>query len=522
MNRIMKIINQKFILIICFFVLFGGVLLISEKYSQSFHFVDEDDHLVFASFINKDYKLYTDLSTNHQPLVYFLSSLTQKAVKPTTLFTLIKSGREAVFLYSFIASLFLFFYFGPIFLLFSLFFELTKFFIFGNLLLSESLVVYPLVFILGESFRTVFFKKPPKSWQGFIFGLCNFLIFFNLLPLIPGILAFDIIFLLKTKKLKSFLVGLILPTILLFLFVNPLDYFRETIVYNVKYVVPVLAPVKGIRDMVIIFLFPFLSFINGRQSIMNQFIQFFTIILLINFILLIYKKKIKKILWWVLFFLLILSFNNRNLVPGEMFYTGFHLLPWYAAFIFFNLLTLKINFSEIKSKIKYILIFLLILGGGILFSSRYMPYLVAIDKNYEHNINFYPYYVIGKAINAVADSKDSLAVLPDESLIYWLAGTKLATRQVIYHSWEYQAPLLKEQMDKVFTVDPPDFIYINYERVKNAGYVNLINEVLAKEYWQANIQGIAQKLYLKKSKIKAINENQWQEWTKLSFDKINL
>jgi len=105
-----------------FFTIFLLSFFISVKFSQSFHFVDEDDHLVFAHFMNKGYKLYDDLSSNHQPLVYFFSSLGQKIIQPKTLFSLITGGRLLVFAYGFLWSLFLLFQFGPIILVFILFY----------------------------------------------------------------------------------------------------------------------------------------------------------------------------------------------------------------------------------------------------------------------------------------------------------------------------------------------------------------------------------------------------------------
>ena len=72
----------------------------------------------FAHFMNKGYKLYRDLSSNHQPIAYFLSSITQKLLKPDSLFLLIKRNREAVFFHSFAWSLFLFFQFERTYYLF--------------------------------------------------------------------------------------------------------------------------------------------------------------------------------------------------------------------------------------------------------------------------------------------------------------------------------------------------------------------------------------------------------------------
>lgn len=515
-----RTIGFKALTLFCFFCLFLFSLFLSEKFSQSFHFVDEDDHLVFAHFMNQKYKLYKDLSSNHQPLVYILSSLTQKITKPNTLFLLIRRGREAVFLYAFVLSLFLFSQFGLIFLIFALFFELTKFFLFGNLLLAESLAIYPLLYIIGMSFQITFTDYKPKKWQSFVFGLANFLIVFNLLPLIPSLLFFNLLYLIKTKHYKPLFAGFLLPTFILFLFISPLDWFRETVFYNFKYVVSELSPVKNKLDYLRFFIFPFLFFFQ-QQSAFNQFIRLFSVLLILNFALLFVFNKRKKTLGGLLFLLLILTLNNRVLKPEDAYYyRGFHLLPWYGGFIFFSLLTVKLIVQEIKKAVRSLPLLVLIGGGICAFLNPQMPYFIQIDKDREHNVNFLPYFLTGKAIKSISQPTDRLAVIPNESLLHWQAGLKPATRQIVYYEWEYWVPLLRQQMDEVFTNNPPEFIYADFQRIGQASYLPLLNSTLEKNYWQATKKGIPQNLFIKKEKIKKISDEQWKKWEKLSFDKI--
>ena len=138
----------KYFFLFSLMIIFLVSLLLTEKFSQSWHFVDEDDHLVSGYYMNKGVSLYKGLSSIHQPVVYIVSSLAQKIAKPQTIYHLLKTGREAVFIYALIWSIFLAIRYRWPFIFFSVFFELTKYFILGNLLLAESLVVYPLIFIL--------------------------------------------------------------------------------------------------------------------------------------------------------------------------------------------------------------------------------------------------------------------------------------------------------------------------------------------------------------------------------------
>lgn len=520
------------------FILFIGLFLFSffltEKFSQSFHFVDEEDHIVLAHFMNKGYKLYDDLSSNHQPLVYFFSSFTQKFFKPDNLFLLIKRTREAVFLYSFSWSLVLFFVFGPVFLLFSLFFELTKFFLFGNLLLMESLAVYPLLFILGQTFRVVFYAFKPKKWQSLIFGLANFLVVFNLLPLIPSLIILNLIYFIKTKELKRALVGFIVPTFVLFLFISPLDWFRETVFYNFKYVVPVLSSIKNKTDYFILFLFPIISFFKSEVSVLSSFIKFFSILLIGCFIIYFFNNKGKKIsqkknyLFYFLILVSVLLLNNRVLTVGKMYYEGFHLLPWYGALIFFDLLMVELIFKKIKGIGKFLSVLILGVSGICLLLNSNMPYRQKIDKNREHNINYYPYYLMGIASKAIASPGDRLAVFPHESLIYWQSGLKPASRQIVYYDWSYGVPVIKKEMDQVFIKDPPEFLYYNFPQVGPSRYSPLMEKAMAENYSQVmrfqeeegKMIKVEQNLYIKKEKVKEISQNQWLEWEKLGFFRI--
>lgn len=520
MNRPLTF-KLKIVIWLSFFGLFLLSLFITEKYSQSFHFVDEDEHFVVGSYLNQGYRLYTDLSANHQPLTYITSALTQKVLQPKTLFTLFKAGREAILLWSILGGVWLILQYGAIALPFILFFELTKVFLFGNLFLSESLVIYPLVAIVGECYRLIFTSYQPKKWQIVSFGLANFLAIFNLLPLIVALLFLDLIYIIKIKQKRLFIFSLIVPIGLLFVFINPLDYFRETIYYNWKYTLPFLSPQTENFKFLRFLIFPFLSFFVSKNSILNQWIILFSLVFISNLFVLIINNKNRFLIWHLTFYLLITLINNRNLVPGEMFYSGFHLLPWYAVFILFNLLNLQLIFNN-KLKFKYLSLVILSVGSIYLMISPHMPYFEKIDKLKEHNTNFLSYYLIEKGIKILAKEGDRIMVLPDETLVYWNSGVRPATKQIIYHSWEYGVPLLKTEMDKVLANNPPEFIYANFDRIGRADYRPVIVPILKTKYWQVTVNGVAQNIHIRRTKIKSISEDQWQEWTKLSFDRINL
>lgn len=502
-------------------VIFILALLLTEKYSQSFHFVDEDEHFVVGSFMIQGYHLYSNLSANHQPLTYLSSALAQWIFQPKTLFTLFKTGRETIFIWGLLGGAWLTLQYGFIALPFILFYECTKYFLFGNLFLSESLVIYPLVYLLGECYKITFYSYSPKNWQVIGFALATFFISFNLLPMLPVLLLLGLIYLIKIKQKKLLILSLIIPTVLLFFLISPLDYFRETVYYNWKYTLPYLSPIGNKYYLLKLLIFPLLSFFASKNSILNQWIILFTIIFIINLLIYLINNRVRYLIGYLLFYLLIVLTNNRNLVPGEMFYSGFHLLPWYAAFIFFNLLNIKLIFKK-NIKFKFLPVLILVTGSLYLMISSHMPYFESVNKLNEHNTNFLPYYLIEQGLKTLVKEGDRLMVLPDETIVYWNSGVKPATNQLIYHNWEYEIPLLRMEMNKVLATDSPEFIYANFDRIGTAGYLSLIIPLLKTQYWQVNVNGAAQNLHIKRTKIKTISEEQWKEWEKLSFDRIKL
>lgn len=513
----------KIIKLILFFLLFILVFSISEKYSQSFHFVDEDDGLVIGSFINKGYRLYTDISTNHQPLVYFTSSMALKIFQPANLYRLMQMARRAMFLYGFFFSLLLLYEFGLPFLTFSVFFESTKFFILGNELLAENLAVYPLIYLIGIIFKIYFKSYKLKKWEKYFFGLGNFLVLFNVLTLVPSLIILDILYLIKIRKFKKPVLGFIIPAAILGLYISPIKYFKETILYNLQSAVPLFingAPIKTTYEHYKLLVIPLLSFVEADQTIFNIFIQFFSVVLVINFLIILFRNK-KMLIFWVFLFLTITLTNTRNYRSGQMFYNGFHLLPWYAAFIFFNLLSLKQLLLGLNPKLKTLILTVFIVGSGFLLFSKDMPYFVKINKQYEHNVSFLPNYLRGEAIKAISQKDDRLAVIPNESLIYWQSGLKLASRQLAYYTWQYEVPELKKEFDDIFQNAPPEFIYAEL-KLAGQNYLPLLQTVLSQRYVRATKNNLAENIFIRKDKISKITDQQWEEWEKLSFDKITL
>lgn len=430
----------------------------------SFHFVDEEDHIVTADFMNQGLKLYKDLSVNHQPLVYLGSQALQKITKPNSIYLLIKTHRLAMWAYGAIWSVILVSRFGLAGLVFSLFFEGLKFYGFGNLWLMESMVIYPTVYLFGRMIKAWLINKWPGKWESVWLGVCSFLIVFNLVPLWPWLAVVWLVLLIKNRQgFGRQLVGLVIPTIMLFILVSPTDWFRETIYYNLVYAMPQLSVIKTVQDWLKIIGFPFLAFVSKNSYQAKVMVYFFTGLLATSLI----KKK-----YWllVLVYLLLILANLRVPAAEKVFYEGFHLLPWTGL--------LLISFSVLVSRVRNRLVILALTVWGLgLFLNKNMPLFWQTESWQEYHINYSVFDDMNFAVKVLAQPGDRMAVLTSESLVYWQAGVRPATRQVVYYSWEHDVPRLKEEYEQAFYGDePPEFIYGSHEveLVKNK-YVAVLN-----------------------------------------------
>lgn len=429
----------------------GLVLLASFRLANqralSFHFVDEEDHIVTADFMNQGLKLYKDLSVNHQPLVYLGSQAIQKIAQPNSIYLLVKSHRIAMFVYGALWSVILVWRFGLTGLVFSLFFEGLKHYGFGNLWLMESMAVYPAVYLLGSVMEGFLVKKWARKWESIFLGLCSFLVVFNLVPLWPWLLVTWLVMLVKNKGQFLWMsLGVAVPTVVLFLLISPIDWFRETIQYNVVYAMPQLSVVNSVADWLKIIFFPLTAFlVKGSYQavvVMGLFLG-----LVISGLL---KKKYG--LLGLVYLLLILA-NLRSPNVSEVFYGGFHLLPWMGMLLMGSLLML----SGVKSKL--VLLVFGILGLGLLVSKN-MPYFWQTDSLYEYQVNYARFNGLNAKVKDLMTPGDRMAVLTSESLIYWQTGVEPATRQVVYYAWEHDVPRLKQEYEEVFYgKNPPEFIY---------------------------------------------------------------
>ena len=101
-------------------------------------------------FITKGKLLYRDIFFNHQPLMAYISALIQSFTQPRNIYELLLRHRQFMIIWNFFWAVVLLFQFGSAGMLFSLQYELTKFYIFGDRFLAEGLIVYHFCIVTGK------------------------------------------------------------------------------------------------------------------------------------------------------------------------------------------------------------------------------------------------------------------------------------------------------------------------------------------------------------------------------------
>jgi hypothetical protein len=408
--------------------------------------------------MDRGFAVYKDLSSNHQPLPYLFSYATQKISQPENIYMLINRHRQAMLLYSLAWIALLILRWRKKAILFLLAYESVKLSYLGNLVLAESLSAYPFAFLTFAVYSLIALKEKLSKIDYILVGLCLFLVGFNLVPLWPLLLIYLAIFYLKDKPNIWLPVTIALvATVMLFTVISPLDWFRETILYNSQYAIPRLNEVHGIGGWGRIIFFPFYTLVFVFSPTAQTFIGFFLILASVAWLS--YRSKNRRFLNLLgMTYLFLLLANNRVLSPVATHYSGFHLIPWvilvFISTIYIAQAYLRANHpcaARLKLALVAFIIFLVFRPGSYLYTKT--------DVAHEYYVNYSIFEDLNYAVSKMAVSGDRMAVLTSTALVHWNTPTIPATRQIVYYPWENDVPELKQTFEEIFHNDPPEFVY---------------------------------------------------------------
>ncbi len=426
--------------------------------SLSFHFVDEEHNLVLGSFLLKGEKMYQDMFNNHQPLAHIISAFIQYITHPNSIYSLIKTHREFMIIWTFAWSIFLLKRFTTKVVLFIFLYELAKIVLLGNLFLSESLIIYPLVYLIALLLDGIKTRKEYfliGFWLSFI--ALTFAPVWPVLLFILGWLAIKVIK--KDYKLYLYLLIGFLPLVIIVLrFITVSDYFFDTVYINSKYYIPYGIEMGSDNVSMLSFLTPVLSFFSPILSPLRIFVNILSAFLIFSLTLLIKQKKYALVISLII--LLGLA-NIRYVQPGQDYYRGFHLLPWFAILIFicsyfgayFYHHLVKLNKNILLILIGLSLVLAFVVSKPTLFAKR--------DIQQDLYINYSRQFDNGVIVNIMKQNKETLFVSPDEWLVYWQADINHPRKMINYYDWMSRSPELRSKIDDIFNYQRPTYLYCN-------------------------------------------------------------
>ncbi len=484
----------------------------------SFGFTDEGDNISIGQYILMGKKPYQDIYSQHQPLTYYISAGIQTITRPDNVLLVIRRHRQFVVGFSFIWIVFLSIRFGLGMVPFVVLLEVMKYYFLGHLFLAESLVIYPLIYVISVWWGNFFDKKLNRR-DAFLTSLCCFFIIFNLLPMIPIVLIV-ITTLYYRNRNEAFTLHLLLApfcilTLGLFIFVPFFSYVESTLWANAVYYIPrstkVAFNIEESKSAVLLkaFLYPFLTFFAPKNVLIILY-RILSVAFLSSLVAFVVSKKRLMLAGGLLFILTV-----SNLRPGfgtHIFYHAFHSLPFFSLFVISIFLLLKkgnrFAFQLISATV---LIFVFCYIG---FSKNSYFHENLNQENVAY-INFAEVFTYSRAIKTLSDSKDTLMVVPHEELLYWYPQLLPPTRFLFYEAWVHDVPAFKKEIETGLHTNPPTFVYWSEDTLEpfldTKAYVSVPKDTAT---YSA--------LHIAKTKLPSINNQQWTDLAVYGFKKVEL
>ncbi len=431
----------------------------------SLHFVDEEDNFVLGYYLFFGEKIYSDLFSHHQPLGYIISAVIQLVTQPDTILELIKRHREFVIGWSLLWGGLLLWRFRQKVFIPLIIFEISKVYLLGNLFLSESLAVYPVLYLILLLLEEK--KEKVNNYELLLIGLLIGFAAFILAPLWPFLFVYLLFFIwLKKIRIKEF--GFIIlggiPSLLICLpFVDIYYYFYNVFYINYVYYIPLghdekqpMAFIKGLLSPVTTLILPIQNITDSIGFIMKIISLFF-------FASVVYLLKLRKFRVLAIIIILLGLANIRYVVPGQDYYRGFHILIWYGIFIFVSFIFLTNAISKIKTTLSKRLLYIpFFIGISLIIYSSHSLFILD-DKAEQYHINYSRQQTFGTVINIMKNDEDTLFVIPDEWLLYWEGKVKHANKMVNFYPWMSKTPDLNNIVVDDFNNNPPTFFYCDCE-----------------------------------------------------------
>ncbi len=465
--------------------------------------------------------LYSQIFFNHQMLMADISYLIQLISHPVNIYELILRHRQFIMLVGLIMDGILIYRFGLAGVGFTLFYEFSKFYVFGDRFLGEGIVVYFLAYMLGVLWLKLN-KHKIHFYDYILAGLFTWAIIFLRETFIPVVILTYLLILFNKNDSKSKIISLIIFVILTLIIIvlTPLkDYIFQVLYINLSLTYTIRE--KADNPLILInqfkiFFYPLYLYFGDIFNNFRYFILGLNTLFIISLIL--YLKTLKKLSIVILFLFLLGLTNIRPVAPGTIFYGAFHMLPWYGSFILLMFLILQ-EVTKQNKKISLFISFCLVLLFSFLTLSPNSYIREKTDPQYEFIVNYGSSLQLGEVIRALSKPTDTLFLDGGDDLIYWQAKLKSNYKYSWYTSVMPRFPVFTTPRDDMLKNDPPDFYYDLCTEGKNYN-PSLPKEILSK-YQQLYSFGKPTCLYVLKTKIPQITKPQWEKAKEFKYELSN-
>ncbi len=451
----------------------------------------------------------------------YLSALIQYVTKPDLLYLLIYQHRMALIWFSMVMGGVLTLRFGLIGFGFTLLYEATKGYLFGDRFLAEAFIVYPLVYLIFLSFLDRPHVPIARVMESVWVALSVWFVVFAREPYVPlALVLFGIQVIGLWKNSRK--MALVTVAVFLLLSIGTIathdikEYFYNVITLNqltiAKMEVEDMSQANG--GFIPIIASPMYQFFGGIWNSFRRITVSLSALFLFSMALFIFKTK----RWGTIAtsFLLLSLANVRPIAPGQVYYAAFHGIVWYATLIVLTLVFLHSLAQEKK-----------VLGVGlwIIFGALVVFVLIdpnsylheRVDRQTEFTTNYAQYQSTGDTVAFLSTPADTLFLDGWDDLIYWQARRLSPYRYSWYTSIMQGIPRYLEVRAHMFLASPPTFYY--GKCVNGVLDTNALPDEFSKTYVRLIASGKPTCLFVKRAKLSKISDTQWESVKKYGVAK---
>jgi hypothetical protein len=496
---------------------------------------DDCFNILGGWFVLQGKHVFSEIFFNHQPLMAYISAGIQYVYHPETPYLLIYNHRMILIWYAILWNLLLIWRFGFSGFLFSVFYETTKAYMFGDRFLAESFITYPLVYTLSicislyKKLQCKISKHEQESkfsiYELLFITLCMWFVIFMREPYIfLAIFLYGVVLFLTRKKILIIVslllfVGLSIGTIF---YHSIYDYYFNVITVNTHGFIQPLGAFRLFslfQYFLSILFYPFTQLFYGSWNIIHFITAGLSLLLIFLFLLLIVKKQFPLLIGLVV--VLFLS-NLRFETPGVMYYGAFHMLVWYSQIMAIDIFLISYSKDLVQTKlivIPYLSIVVLLLIG--LFNSQSFLW-EKVDRVAEFTTNFAQVIVPGEIISELSNhTTDTLFVEARDDFIYWVSKTKPAYTYSWFTSIMPNFQKYTLARTDMFQKNPPTFYYGLCNDSMNDPSRNL--DVYKTSYVELKAEnGISACIFIRKDKIASIGDDKWNSISKYNIKKPDM